>query len=189
MQRWDDGPGSDQEEQSMVDKEKNFYGAASLIPSGLGIAGLTPTGNMIPAAEYTPPNLDVGEYSETLKFPEMEFSIEKITEAAKKKAIGPDGGVYEIRTPKYRYSEGKNMQEFVDYVNSTYGAHYTSKNEIQALDVFEALGSLFTTSRDLAIKYLWRCKKKGTKEDARKDLLKVMHYTLFMLHALEQDDK
>ncbi len=92
----------------------------------------------------------------------------------------------------YKYDEGKHLKELQDYIDSTYSAHYASKNDIQALDVFKALGSLFTTSRDLAIKYLWRAGKKGNKEDLKKDLLKVIHYCFFMLHAMETekiDDK
>jgi hypothetical protein len=89
----------------------------------------------------------------------------------------------------YRYSEGKHMEEFKKYVDTTYNAHYVGKTQVQALDMWESLGNLFTSSRDTAIKYLCRVKKKGCKEDYKKDILKTMHYCLFMLHALENDDK
>lgn len=149
------------------------------------------TGSLV----YTPPaDYDIGEHIEPLdRFSSSEnvptLSVEKLREAAEKRTYPADASIKEVSTVKYRYSEGKNIDEFRKYVDSTYSAHYASKNEIQALDVFEALGSLFTTSRDLAIKYLWRAGKKGTKEDTKKDLLKVMHYALFMLHALEHEDK
>ena len=149
---------------------------------------LTPTGNMIAEdMRYSPPKLDVGEY-DSPKFSDMEFSIEKVAASAQKRAIPADYGIREIPKIKYRYDEDKLLDELRAYVDSTYSAHYTTKeSEIQAIDAFKALGSLFTTSRDLAIKYLWRVRKKGTKADAKKDLMKVMHYTLFMLHSLEQE--
>lgn len=164
----------------VVDTSKNFWGT-----------------RVEPVFTHTVREFDIGEYVDnTQQFPEMNFSISNVTP----KSIPADYGINEHyaqfpaippipepKLPNYRYSEGKNMKEFVDYVNSTYSAHYTSKNEIQALDVFEALGSLFTTSRDLAIKYLWRAGKKGTKEDTKKDLLKVMHYCIFMLHAMDKE--
>lgn len=177
MAKWDHEDLRDKS--PMLDKTKNFYGA-TIMPKAVGLVPTTP----FPA--------DIDKVVDPFH-PNIEFSIEKVTAEAQKRAIPADYGIREIyaSNPKkainYRYSEGKNMKEFVDYVNSTYSAHYTSKNEIQALDVFEALGSLFTTSRDLAIKYLWRAGKKGTKDDLRKDLLKVMHYCLFMLHTIDKE--
>jgi hypothetical protein len=138
----------------------------------------TPTGNMIPASLiYTPQPESSIDHPVDPFHPGEGYFVEGPMTPTLKNSI------------TYRYSEGKNMDEFRKYVDSTYSAHYTTKNEIQALDVFEALGSLFTTSRDLAIKYLWRAGKKGTKEDLRKDLLKVMHYCLFMLHAMDTEKK
>ena len=91
-------------------------------------------------------------------------------------------------TTQYKYNEDKFIAEFAEYVKSTYSQHYAGKNNIQALDLWVALGSLFTSSRDVAIKYLCRLGKKGSKEDFKKDILKVMHYSLFMLFALESEE-
>lgn len=91
----------------------------------------------------------------------------------------------------YKYQEGRHMDELRVYVDSTYSQHYVTKNDVQVIDLWFALGSAFTSCRDTAMKYLGRARKKGTKEDHKKDLLKTIHYCLFMLHALdtENDDK
>lgn len=89
----------------------------------------------------------------------------------------------------YKYDEGKILDAFRAYVDSTYSAHYQSTDkayELQCFDVWKALGAADTTSRDTAIKYLWRATKKGSREDHRKDIFKVMHYCVLMLHAMEQ---
>ena len=64
-----------------------------------------------------------------------------------------------------------------NYIKNTYGEHYS--NDIQVIDFIESLGTLSTTSRDKAIKYLARYGRKSGKN--KKDLYKAMHYVLFML--------
>jgi len=76
---------------------------------------------------------------------------------------------------KYKYGEGSVLEEVEDYVKGTYGAHYTNENnDVQTLDVFEARGTLSSTSIDNAIKYLMRYGKKKGKN--KMDLIKAMHY-------------
>jgi hypothetical protein len=70
-------------------------------------------------------------------------------------------------------------KEVRDYIKNTYGEHYAGN--IQTIDFIEALGNLQTTSRDKAIKYLSRYGKKNGNN--RKDLLKAIHYILFILEA------
>lgn len=85
----------------------------------------------------------------------------------------------------YKYNEDKNIQSVIDYINSTYGQHYVGDGEIQTVDFWESLGSLDTTARDTAIKYLARYGKKDGRN--RKDLLKAIHYIILMMYAHDKD--
>ena len=86
----------------------------------------------------------------------------------------------------YKYNEGKNLDKVLQYINSTYGQHYVGNGEIQTVDFWESLGSLETTSRDTAIKYLARYGKKGGKNE--KDLLKAIHYIILMMYAADKEE-
>jgi Protein of unknwon function (DUF3310) len=85
----------------------------------------------------------------------------------------------------YKYNEDKNIDKILQYINSTYGQHYVGNGDIQTVDFWESLGSLETTSRDTAIKYLARYGKKGGKNE--KDLLKAMHYIILMMYAADKE--
>jgi hypothetical protein len=82
--------------------------------------------------------------------------------------------------PEYSYGEGEYLKEIQKYVDGTYGEHYVAK-DIQVVDIWESLGSLESTARDTAIKYLCRYGKKNGKN--RKDLYKAIHYIMLMMHA------
>lgn len=86
---------------------------------------------------------------------------------------------------EYNYNEPEYLQELVDYVDSTYGQHYVNQG-IQVVDVWQSMGSLNTTARDTAIKYLARYGKKNGRN--RKDLLKAMHYIILMLYAEDSNN-
>ena len=88
---------------------------------------------------------------------------------------------------KYRYNEDMAMEAIQAYVNSTYGQHYVGDGDVQTVDFWRSLGSLETTSRDTAIKYLARYGKKGGKN--RKDLLKTIHYVILMMYALDLEEQ
>ena len=90
-------------------------------------------------------------------------------------------------TFKYKYNENKALAEIEEYINGTYGQHYVGNGEIQTVDFWNSLGSLDTTARDTAIKYLARYGKKGGYN--RKDLLKAAHYIVLMLYADESRNK
>jgi hypothetical protein len=87
----------------------------------------------------------------------------------------------------YKYNEGDILAEVQAYIDSTYGQHYVGNGEIQTVDFWESLGSLDTTARDTAIKYLARFGKKGGNN--RKDLLKAIHYIVLMMYATREDTK
>lgn len=90
-------------------------------------------------------------------------------------------------TPQYKYHEDLILNEIKSYIDSTYGQHYVGNGEIQTVDFWESLGSLDTTARDTAIKYLARFGKKQGRN--RKDLLKAIHYIILMLYATREEDK
>jgi hypothetical protein len=86
----------------------------------------------------------------------------------------------------YNYKEDVSIEKIIEYVNSTYSQHYVSNNkQIQVIDVWESLGSLETTARDTAIKYLARYGKKDGRNE--KDLLKAIHYIILMMYAASKD--
>jgi hypothetical protein len=87
----------------------------------------------------------------------------------------------------YKYNEGDILAEVQAYIDSTYGQHYVGNGEVQTVDFWESLGSLDTTARDTAIKYLARFGKKGGNN--RKDLLKAIHYIILMMYATREDSQ
>lgn len=88
----------------------------------------------------------------------------------------------------YKYNEGKLLEEITAYVNATYGEHY-SQNQYQATEfiIDGGHGVGFTVGNIL--KYAQRYGHKGTPEDWRKDLMKVIHYAIIALHVHDQDHK
>ena len=87
----------------------------------------------------------------------------------------------------YSYSEDKILGEIMDYIRNTYDQHYVGNKDIHTVDFWESLGSLTTTSRDTAIKYLARYGKKEGRN--RKDLLKAAHYIVLMIYAHDKENK
>ena len=85
----------------------------------------------------------------------------------------------------FKYDEPKFLKEVVEYIEKTYNQHYVGNKEIQTIDVWQTLGSVDTTCRDTAIKYLMRYGKKGGHN--RKDLLKAVHYIVLLAHFTSED--
>lgn len=86
----------------------------------------------------------------------------------------------------YKYNEDKHLDEVMQYIKSTYGQHYVGDGDIQTVDFWFSLGSLDTTARDTAIKYLARFGKKEGYN--RKDLLKAIHYVVLIMHAIDAEE-
>jgi hypothetical protein len=72
----------------------------------------------------------------------------------------------------YKFNEDKLLAEFKEYIDGTYNAHYS---------VDSGHGTGFMIGN--VMKYAQRYGKKGSNADARKDLLKVLHYALMQLHV------
>jgi len=81
----------------------------------------------------------------------------------------------------YKYNEGELIRQFQEYINSTYGQHY-SKDKFQATEFIIDGGHGTGFCIGNVMKYAQRYGKKGTHADARKDLLKVLHYALIQLY-------
>lgn len=83
-------------------------------------------------------------------------------------------------SPNYKYNEATIIADLQSYVNSTYGEHYSTDEEVTCFDAWIALGESTPTFRNTALKYLWRYGKKNGNN--KKDLMKAMHYIILALH-------
>ena len=81
----------------------------------------------------------------------------------------------------YKYSEDRILKELKEYIDKTYDQHY-SQNKYQSTEFIIDSGHGTGFCIGNILKYAQRYGKKGTKEDARKDLLKVIHYGIISLH-------
>jgi len=88
----------------------------------------------------------------------------------------------------YKYNEGELISEFQKYIDSTYGQHY-SQNKFQATEFIIDGGHGTGFCIGNVLKYAQRYGKKGTPEDGRKDLMKVLHYALIQLYIHDQRAK
>ena len=100
--------------------------------------------------------------------------------------IDPDDPTVKIAPPGIetdnprKYKEDESIKALQDYISTTYGGHYTSKeNNVQTLDLIESVGDAESFCRSNAIKYLSRYDKKG---QAKRDILKALHYSLLLYH-------
>ena len=77
-----------------------------------------------------------------------------------------------------KYNEEELISEVRDYISSTYRGHYSAGN-VQTLDLIDACGDAEAFCRSNVLKYASRYDRKGT---ARKDIIKIIHYGLLLLH-------
>lgn len=82
----------------------------------------------------------------------------------------------------YKYNEDALIDQFKEYVDATYSQHY-SQNSYQATEFIIDGGHGTGFCIGNVLKYAQRYGKKGTSVDARKDLMKVLHYALIQLHV------
>jgi hypothetical protein len=86
-----------------------------------------------------------------------------------------------------KYNEDALIQELRDYISGTYGQHYSAGNDaIQTLDLIEACGDAEAFCRSNILKYASRYDRKGT---ARRDIIKILHYALLLLHFSDKSAK
>ena len=85
-------------------------------------------------------------------------------------------------TIPYKFNEGELLKELTNYVDSTYESHY-SQNKFQATEFIIDGGHGTGFCIGNVLKYAQRYGNKGTQDDARKDLMKVLHYALIQLYV------
>jgi hypothetical protein len=77
-----------------------------------------------------------------------------------------------------KYNEKEILNEISDYISNTYRGHYSVGN-VQTLDLIDSVGDAEAFCRSNVLKYASRYDRKGT---ARKDIVKIIHYGLLLLH-------
>ena len=88
----------------------------------------------------------------------------------------------------YKFNEKKLIEELQTYVDQTYDQHYAT-DKYQATDVIIDSGHGTGFCLGNVIKYAKRYGNKGTPSDARKDILKILHYALIQLDIHDQENK
>ncbi len=81
---------------------------------------------------------------------------------------------------KYKFNEPQLIQEIKDYIDATYDEHY-AQGRIQTTEFIQSNGGGIEFTRGNIIKYAQRYGKKDGRN--RKDILKVLHYAIIMLHT------
>jgi hypothetical protein len=85
---------------------------------------------------------------------------------------------------KYKFNEGQLIKEIQAYIDETYKQHYAS-DKYQATDVIIDSGHGEGFCIGNIMKY---AKRYGNKEGKnRKDLLKILHYAIIMLHIHDKE--
>jgi hypothetical protein len=77
-----------------------------------------------------------------------------------------------------KYNEDELLKEIHDYISQTYRGHYSVGN-VQTLDLIDSVGDAEAFCRSNVLKYASRYDRKGS---ARKDIIKIIHYGLLLLH-------
>ncbi len=91
------------------------------------------------------------------------------------------------RTIEYKYREDKILEQLTKYIDSTYNQHYVGKNNIQTIDMWEALDIEVAACQSNILKYAMRY---GAKDGYnKKDLLKALHYTILLWHFTQEESE
>lgn len=77
-----------------------------------------------------------------------------------------------------KYNEDTLIKEIHDYISQTYRGHYSVGN-VQTLDLIDSVGDAEAFCRSNVLKYASRYDRKGS---ARKDIIKIIHYGILLLH-------
>ena len=108
---------------------------------------------------------------------------------------GQEKEIMEKREPKrnhqYKYHETEIMNDIEDYVSGTYNGHYTGREHeyrnVQTIDLMAARDIAPQFCQANILKYGSRYGSKDGKN--KKDLLKVIHYAMLLLHFDEHYGK
>jgi hypothetical protein len=89
---------------------------------------------------------------------------------------------------EYKYNEGELLEEIKKYIDATYNEHY-SHNKYQATEFIIDSGHGEGFCIGNILKYAQRYGRKGKPEDWRKDLTKVIHYSIMALYNHDLKNK
>jgi hypothetical protein len=88
----------------------------------------------------------------------------------------------------YKFNEADLCKELASYIDKTYDSHY-SKNKFQSTEFIVDCGHGIGFAIGNILKYAQRYGRKGLPEDARKDLMKVLHYAIIALSIHDEESK
>lgn len=80
----------------------------------------------------------------------------------------------------YKFNEEELIRQLKEYIDGTYEEHY-AKGKIQTTEFIQSNGDGIPFTRGNIIKYAQRYGSKDGRN--RKDILKVLHYAIIMLHS------
>ena len=103
--------------------------------------------------------------------------------------VEPEGEQFTVTTgfgdinylPIYKFSEDITLNRIKEYVDQTYQQHY-SQNKFQATEFILDGGHAEGFCIGNIFKYAQRYGKKGDHEDWERDIMKVIHYAIILLH-------
>ena len=84
-----------------------------------------------------------------------------------------------------KYNEDELLKEVSEYISNTYKGHYSAGN-VQTLDLIDSVGDAEAFCRSNVLKYASRYDRKGS---ARKDIIKIIHYGILLLHFNDKREK
>jgi hypothetical protein len=84
-----------------------------------------------------------------------------------------------------KYSEDRIIKELLEYIENTYGAHY-SKQRFQATEFIVDAGHGMGFCLGNVMKYAQRYGKKGGRN--RADLMKIAHYAIMAMHTHDLEE-
>lgn len=88
---------------------------------------------------------------------------------------------------EYKFREDELIKELKAYVDRTYDQHYAT-DKYQATDVIIDSGHGTGFCMGNIVKYAKRYKQKGTADDHRKDVMKILHYALIQLFIHDEEN-
>ena len=106
--------------------------------------------------------------------------------------LNTEGQTKEIMTDsRNKYHENEILEDIKDYVSSTYNGHYTgNKHEFRNVQTIDLMASRDLASDFCQANILKYGSRYGSKDGRnKKDLLKVIHYAMLLLHFDEHYGK
>lgn len=125
--------------------------------------------------EFTPSEKETSLYGEDILTFDVNFPTSSVPELPQT----PDNN-----NGRWKYNEDVILKDIHEYVSGTYRSHYTGKSggfkDIQTIDLMAAKGLASAFCQSNIIKYGTRYGDKDGQN--KKDLLKVIHYAMLLLH-------